>query len=309
MGWQQPPMLFEKQLSQEENEMKGRIFEIKRFAVHDGDGIRTTVFLKGCPLKCVWCHNPEGIGFEKQLAYYSHKCIGCGACAAVCPAGVHSFENGIHKVEREKCIACGKCEEACFSQALKIYGTEISVEELLPILLEDKDFYGNSNGGVTLSGGECLMQADFCAELLKKLKEQGIHTAVDTCGFVSREAIDKVMPYTDIFLYDLKAYDEETHIKCTAQSNKMILENLRYIDQCGKAIEVRIPYVPDYNSDEIEKIETVLSQLKNLTKVRVLPYHNYAGSKYEALAMENTLPDKVPEQKDIDKAKEIVKGI
>ena len=281
--------------------MKGTIFEIKRFAVHDGDGIRTTVFVKGCPLKCVWCHNPEGIGFGAQLSYAEHKCIGCGACAEVCLEGVHYFEKGIHRVDRKKCRACGKCAEACFSQALKLYGTEMSVEELVPILLEDKDFYDNSNGGVTLSGGECLMQADFCAELLKKLKENGIHTAVDTCGFVSRKSIDKVMPYTDIFLYDIKAFDEEVHKRCTGHSNALILDNLKYIDGCGKAIEVRIPFVPEYNSDQMEKIAKFLSELKNITKVRVLPYHNYAGSKYAALDMENTLPEKTPEKAEVEK--------
>lgn len=240
--------------------MQGKIFEIKRFAVHDGDGIRTTVFLKGCPLKCVWCHNPEGIGFEKQLSYYDHKCVGCGACAEVCPEGVHTFENGVHKLNRVKCKACGKCEAVCLSQALKLYGEEMSVDELLPLLLEDREFYENSNGGVTLSGGECLMQADFCAELLRELKAHHIHTAVDTCGFVSKEAI-----------------------------------------------EIRIPYVPKYNSDQIEKIAECMSELKNLTKVRVLPYHNYAGAKYEALGMENCLPKDLPEQSDINAAMETIK--
>jgi len=175
----------------------------------------------------------------------------------------------------------------------------MTVEALLPILLEDKDFYENSGGGITLSGGECLMQADFCAELLKKLKENGIHTAIDTCGFVSQQEIDKVMPYTDIFLYDLKAYDEDVHIKCTGHSNKIILENLKYIDGCGKQTEIRIPYVPEYNSDQIEKLAEVIKKLKNLTKVRVLPYHNYAGSKYKALGMENTLPEVLPDDEDI----------
>lgn len=288
--------------------MKGTIFEIKRFAVHDGDGIRTTVFLKGCPLKCVWCHNPEGIGSKKQLSFFAHKCIGCGECAEVCPEGAHSFEGGIHIVDRTKCKVCGKCEETCCGQALKRYGIEMSVEEIIPVLLEDKEFYDNSNGGVTLSGGECLIQADFCKELLKKLKENGIHTAVDTCGFVSKTAIDKVIPYTDIFLYDIKAIDEAVHIKCTGHSNKCILDNLRYIDQCGKKIEVRIPYVPGYNSDQIEKIAELLKTLHNLTKVRVLPYHNYAGSKYAALEMDNTLPVELPSDDEIQTAKSIIRG-
>lgn len=274
--------------------MKVKIFEIKRFAVHDGDGIRTTVFLKGCPLKCVWCHNPEGISFDTQLAYYENKCISCGECVSVCPTKAQNMINGRHIFERDLCVNCGKCESVCIGEALKIYGNEMTVDDLLTVLLEDKDFYENSGGGVTLSGGECLIHSEFCYELLKKLKENGIHTAVDTCGFVLRTAIDKVMPYTDIFLYDLKAYDEDVHIKCTGQSNKLILDNLKYIDGCGKHTEIRIPYVPNYNDKQIEKIGEFLSTFKNVVKVRILPYHNYASSKYKSFEMENTLPVIVP---------------
>lgn len=279
--------------------MKARIFEIKRFAVHDGDGIRTTVFFKGCPLKCVWCHNPEGIDFRPQLAYYENKCIGCGECVGVCPENAHATENGMHVFDREKCIACGRCADICLGDALIFYGKEMTVSELLPQLLEDKEFYDNSGGGVTLSGGECLMQADFCTELLKELKSHGIHTAVDTCGFVSRDAIDKVMPYTDIFLYDLKAFNEDVHIKCTGRSNKIILENMKYIDSCNKKTEIRIPYVPDFNSAEIEKLAEFMDGLKNITAVRVLPYHNYAGSKYESLGLKNNLPEMLPTNDEI----------
>lgn len=266
--------------------MKARIFEIKRFAVHDGDGIRTTVFFKGCPLRCVWCHNPEGLSFETQTAFYEHKCIGCGEC------------------KRSDFRASD-----CLGEARKEFGREISVDELLPLLLEDREFYEKSGGGVTLSGGECLAQADFCAELLKELKKSGIHTAVDTCGFVGREAFDKVIPYTDIFLYDLKAYDEDVHIKCTGKSNKIILENLEYLNSLGKSIEIRIPYVPDYNDNEIEKISNFLKPLKSITKVRVLPYHNYAGSKYVALNMKNDLPHRLPTEEALQLAKETVEAL
>ena len=259
--------------------MKAIISDIKRFAVHDGDGIRTTVFLKGCPLKCVWCHNPESISFKPQIAYYENKCIGCGEC------------------EKE-----GFTTESCLGEAKILYGKEMTVEELLPKLLEDKDFYETSGGGVTLSGGECLCQADFCAELLKKLKEQGINTAVDTCGFVSKEAIDKVLPYTDTFLYDIKAIDENVHIKCTGQSNNIILENLKYIDSCNKSIEIRIPFVPEYNDNQIEKIAVFLKPLKNITTVKLLAYHNYAGSKYTALGMKNNLPEALPTKEQLQKA-------
>ena len=266
--------------------MKAKIFEIKRFAVHDGDGIRTTVFFKGCPLRCVWCHNPEGLSPKTETAFYEHKCIGCGECKR----------------------ADFKASD-CLGEARTEYGREVSVEELLPSLLEDRDFYENSGGGVTLSGGECLVQADFCANLLKSLKQNGIHTAVDTCGFVPWENLDKVLSYTDVFLYDLKAYDEDVHIKCTGKSNKIILENLRYLDSLGKKVEIRIPYVPDYNDTEIEKIAEFLAPLENVTKIRVLAYHNYAGSKYEALGLENTLPSRLPTEEELDLARETVRKI
>ena len=286
--------------------MTGTIFEIKRFAVHDGDGIRTTVFLKGCPLRCRWCHNPEGLISKPQLAYYQHKCIGCQECTAVCPTGAHSFEKGVHTFNREKCIGCGQCTKACFSDALTLYGKETTVEELLPVLLEDREFFENSGGGVTLSGGECLVQADFCRELLRSLKKEGIHTAVDTCGFVSREALDKVIPYTDVFLYDLKAFDEDVHIRCTGFSNSIILENLKYLDSLGKAAEFRIPFVPGWNDDQAEKLAAFLSTLTNITGVRVLPYHNYVGSKYQALDLPNTLPEELPTKEALAQAKRIL---
>ncbi len=266
--------------------MKGIIFEIKRFAVHDGDGIRTTVFFKGCPLRCVWCHNPEGLSRKPQEAFYKHKCIGCGEC------------------KKE-----GFAPEDCLGEARILYGKAVTVDELLPMLLEDKDFYETSGGGVTLSGGECLMQADFCTELLMRLKENGIHTAVDTCGFVSKNALDNVIPYTDVFLYDVKAYDEDVHIKCTGVSNKQILENLIYLDSKGKDIEIRIPYVPDYNDGQIEKIAYFLAQLKSIAKIRVLPYHDYAGSKYEALSIKNTLPGRLPTDEELEAARYLIKNI
>ena len=264
--------------------MTANIFEIKRFAVHDGDGIRTTVFFKGCPLRCVWCHNPEGLSCKPQEAFYAHKCIGCGEC-------------------KKEGFSVGECP----GEARVLYGKKITVEELLPLLLEDKEFYDNSGGGVTLSGGECLMQADFCAELLKKLKENGVQTAVDTCGFVSRDALDKVIPYTDVFLYDLKAIDEQVHVKCTGQSNKIILENLLYLDSLSKNVEIRIPYVPDFNDGEIGKIAHFLSRLRCVTGIRVLPYHNYARAKYEALSLPVVLPARLPTAEETEAARVLLR--
>ena len=207
-----------------------------------------------------------------------------------------------HVYDINDCAACGACTPNCIGDALSFFGKEVTADQILPQLLEDRDFYETSGGGVTLSGGECLMQVDFCVELLQKLKEEHIHTAVDTCGYVKREVFDRVIPYTDMFLYDIKAIDEETHIRCTGKSNRLILENLQYLNEKNCKIEVRIPFVPGYNDGEPEKIAHFLRDLKNVTKVRVLPYHNFAGSKYTALSMKNTLPETVPTEEEIKRA-------
>lgn len=279
------------------------IFDIKRFAVHDGNGIRTTVFFKGCPLKCVWCHNPEGIGFKSQTAYYEDKCVCCGSCVSVCKNGAQKIIDGKHVFERERCAGCAECEKVCPQGAVKVYGENMTTEEVEKIVLKDKDFYESSGGGVTLSGGECLMQPEFCKDILKRLKEKNINTAVDTCGFVSREAIDKVIDYTDMFLYDIKAFDEDVHIKCCGHSNKIILDNLLYINSRNIETEIRIPYVYGFNDNQTDKIFKFLSDLKCISAVKILPYHNYAGSKYKALNMENTLPEMIDAAGQIEKAR------
>lgn len=271
--------------------MTGKIVNVKRFAVHDGDGIRTTVFFKGCPLHCLWCHNPESIAFEEELAYYAHKCTDCGVCSGICPANKYDEK---HTFDREACLLCGKCEKICPNGAFEKYGKEVSVEELLEKILEDKIFYDTSNGGVTLSGGECLMQSEFCAELLKRCKENGLHTAVDTCGYVKRAALDLVIPYTDIFLYDIKAYDEEVHRKCTGKSNEIILQNLLYLTEKACNIEIRIPYAPDYNHGEMEKVAEFLSGLRGISKIKILPVHNFTDAKRQALGLSSTEHFTVP---------------
>lgn len=283
---------------------KALIFDIKRFAVHDGDGIRTTVFFKGCPLSCIWCHNPEGISHVCEIGFYAHKCKNCAECTTVCSSNAHIMQTNVHLFDKNSCTACGNCEDVCLGDAIKLHGRRMSVEELLPMLLEDVAFYETSGGGVTLSGGECLVQADFCRELLSALKERGIRTAVDTCGFVPKSSITKVLPYTDVFLYDLKAYDEAVHKKCTGQSNDLILENLKYLNEQGKKIEIRIPYVPDCNDGEIPKLAEFISGLKSVTRVKILPYHNYASGKYASLGMKCTLPERLPTDEEITAAKE-----
>ena len=272
--------------------MVAKYIDIKKFAVHDGPGIRTTLFLKGCPLKCQWCHNPESIGFGGELSYLHNKCIGCGECVAVCPQGAHSFGENGHIFDRSKCIGCGKCDNICLGDAAKFYGNCITVEQAFKVLMEDKSFYDGSGGGVTISGGEPMMQADFVAELFKKLCENGVHTALDTCGYVKFSEYEKVIPYTKMFLYDIKHIDSKKHEEAVGKPNELILENLLKLDKTGIDIEIRIPFVPGVNTDEetVRGIGKFLSQCKHITRVKVLPYHSLAGSKYESLDMENTLP-------------------
>ncbi len=262
------------------------VFEIKRCAVHDGPGVRTTLFLKGCPLRCRWCHNPEGIAPGPQLAYYDHKCLACGECVSVCEANVHSIIDGRHVVNTASCTACGKCVDACLGRSLRLYGQNLTVEHARQIVLEDREFY-SGGGGVTLSGGEPLLQAGFCAELLSWLKQDGIHCAVDTSGAVGWQAFQKVLPHADTFLYDVKHADDSKHQQYTGQSNSRIVDNLRRLSECDVPIEVRIPLITGFNDDgkSIDSIGALLSELRGVVAVRLLPYH-HAGSKYQAIGLD-----------------------
>lgn len=250
--------------------MKGMISGIKRMEIHDGDGLRTTVFFKGCPLRCIWCHNPESLSFEKQIAFFQNKCISCGIC----------------KNERNE-----EAAQRCPVSAIEVYGREYEAEELVGILLQDEVFFKNSGGGVTLSGGECLAQPDFCIALAKLLYERGISVYVDTCGYVKREALEKIIPYADKFLYDIKAIDANVHEKCTGKDNRLILDNLKFLCDEGCNVEIRYPLVMGYNDLECENIARALSGLRGITKVKVLRYHSFSASRYEALGMFNTLPN------------------
>ena len=272
--------------------MTARLMDVKRFAVHDGPGIRTTLFLKGCSLRCVWCHNPEGISAALQLAYYAHKCISCGECAAVCPQGAHSMTDGLHRFERARCRACGQCVPGCLGEALQLFGRSITVEEAAGMALEDRVFYEQSGGGVTLSGGEPLLQADFCAALAEKLRAEHIATAIDTCGCVPWDAFEKLLPLAEIFLFDVKQIDPDAHKRLTGQDNRLILENLRRLSSAGARIEIRMPLVPGANDDEatLQGIGRFLQPL-SIEKMRVLPYHSMARSKYAALGLRDTMPD------------------
>lgn len=276
--------------------MIARIFEIKRFAVHDGPGIRTTVFFKGCPLRCVWCHNPEGLKTDPELAFYEGRCVSCGKCVSECPEKAHIMKRGRHVFLKDRCVSCGICERTCPQQALRLYGREMSLSEVMEVLMEDRDFYENTGGGVTLSGGECLLQIEFVSALLHELKKSGIHTAIDTCGCVPKAYFEQILNDTDLFLYDIKAISEACHRHCTGVSNKLILENLNVLDRSGKDIEIRVPYVPGFNDGEMLWIAEYLQGLTHLKGIRILPYHDFARSKYRALQMNDTLPQKRPDE-------------
>lgn len=271
----------------------GLLMDVKRFAVHDGPGVRTTLFLKGCPLRCLWCHNPEGISPRPETAYYAHKCMNCGECARVCPSGAQRMDaGGRHVFEREMCVACGACEGACLGEAMKLFGRTVTVGEAEAIALEDRAFYDHSGGGVTVSGGEPLLQADFVRALFVRLKGQGVHTAADTCGNVPWTAFESVLPFTDLFLFDVKHIDSAAHRALTGAGNERILDNLRRLSDAGARIEIRMPLVPGANDgmDTLERIGALLGGL-NVETMRVLPYHALARSKYAALGKPDTMPD------------------
>ncbi len=279
----------------------GILLETKRFAVHDGPGIRTTFFLKGCTLKCIWCHNPESISGKPQLAYYQHKCINCGECVEVCQEHAHSIGENGHVFDAELCRNCGLCETVCLGKALKLYGKRMSVDEALQIALEDREFYLNTNGGVTISGGEPLFQPEFTIEFLATLKANKIHTALDSCCNVSWENLSATLPHTDLYLIDFKHADSEMHRKLTGHPNEKIKENLQKLSQNGAKIEIRIPFVPGCNdSDEnMEETGKFLGALDNITYVKLLPYHALARSKYASLGIKDTMPQAESPDEDV----------
>lgn len=295
--------------------MNGNIFDIQRFSVHDGPGIRTTVFFKGCPLRCVWCHNPESQKSTVSVAYYSDKCILCGACADVCKSGCHVFtapdntSAPVHVFNRESCTCCGACAENCSVGAIERLGKSVSADEVISEVMRDALFYKNSGGGLTVSGGEPLMQADFLAEILASAKEKGVHTCVETCGFASAETVKKIAPLTDLFLFDIKETDSENHKLFTGVPLEPIIENLRLIDSLGVSTVLRCPIIPEKNlrDGHLRGIAELCASLKNVTEINVMAYHTLGSSKYEALSMTDGMKG-VPPMSDETK-KECIKKI
>ncbi len=280
--------------------MNGLIFDIQHFSIFDGPGIRTTVFMKGCSLDCAWCHNPESINTKKEVQTYFFKCIGCGRCFEVCPQNAHKVTDDGRLYDRELCLQCGTCTDNCYSGALIMTGGEMSVKKVVEEVLRDVLFYKDSGGGVTVSGGEPLLQPEFVKNLLDEFKKAEIHTAVDTAGNVPFSSIETVLPYTDLFLYDIKAMDTEIHKKFTGVGNDRILKNLKQLSSFGVPIRIRIPVIPGVNAklDEIEKMADFLSKLENIEAVEPLAYHSLGAGKLESMGAEGDRPIfQVPERK------------
>lgn len=287
----------------------GRIFNIQKFSVNDGPGIRTTVFFKGCPLNCIWCHNPESKSAKLELMYSEKKCIGCGGCVAACPKGCHVIDSGKHIFDRTNCDLCGRCAKICPSEALEIAGYEKSVQEVLAEILKDKAFYENSGGGMTLSGGEPMYQFEFAYELLAAAKERGLHTCMETCGFAKAENMKKAAEFVDIFLFDYKETDPQKHKEFTGVSNELILENLKMMDEMGAKTILRCPIIPSLNDreDHFDGIANVANFLRNIIEINIEPYHPLGKGKAEMLDKEYALGDLgFPEEETVAKWMEYI---
>ncbi len=262
------------------------IINIQKYSIHDGPGIRTTIFFKGCPLKCWWCHNPETQNPKHEIMFFEERCTGCGVCAKRCPQNAIEIKENYPAVDENKCFLCGKCTNFCPNNAREYVGRDVTVQELMKEIIKDEVFYDESGGGVTFSGGEPLIYVDFLNEVLKKCKERGIHTTLDTSGYASWESLEKIADKVDLFLYDIKLMNNEKHIKYTGAENVNIFENLKKLSNKGCRIFIRMIIIAGVNDDD-EHIDEAIKFLShiNVEQVNLLPYHKMGMDKYKRLKM------------------------
>jgi glycyl-radical enzyme activating protein len=256
--------------------MTGMVFDIQKFSLHDGPGIRTTVFLKGCPLRCLWCHNPEAHEAGPEISFIPSKCVGCGVCVQACPQNGHAIaSDGTHSFHRTRCRRCGACTETCYAKALESIGGEMSVAAVLTDVEKDKPFYATSGGGMTVSGGEPLFQFDFTLALLQEAKRHGLHTCIETCGFAPFERLERLVPVVDLFLYDYKETDPARHREYTGVPPEVIVDNLVRLDRLGAKSILRCPIIPGLNArdDHFAGIAALANRLRNLGEIHLMPYH------------------------------------
>ncbi len=266
--------------------VKGLIFDIKRYAIHDGPGIRTTVFFKGCPLRCQWCQNPEGQESTPEIMVRSERCVEeCQDCVSQCPKGAISKDGEVILVDQSKCDFCAKCSEVCVYEAIDIIGREVEVQDVVDEMEKDRIFFDESGGGISFSGGEPLMQLDFLSALLEEVKKREIRITVDTCGYAPFDVFDRIRENVDLFLYDIKIMRDKKHKEYTGVSNQIIIENLRKLSEKGANIAIRIPIIPGVNDDEenIQSIAKFLLSLDNIKHINLLPFHRGGIEKYKRL--------------------------
>lgn len=286
--------------------MKGLIFDIKRYSIHDGPGLRTTVFFKGCPLRCLWCHNPESQKTTQEIMYYEDKCILCLTCKHICKFDAIEIKKNKISIDTKKCTLCGDCTDNCPTTALKMVGKFYDVDELVEEVLKDKSFF-EDGGGVTISGGEPFLQYEFLIELLKALKEENVHIALDTTGFTEEEKLIETTKYVDLYLYDIKHMDSGKHKAYTGVGNEKILKNLKSLDKHGGKIALRLPIIPSINDDEenIKRTIEFIKTLRNVVSVDLLPYHSMMVDKYKRLNMPFFVSHiKEPTNEEMEKLKE-----